>query len=937
MKRWIVQNSLRIFIGSLGILAMPRTVLAASTKPVFTAVPVINDTSPRARDLLTGYPGSWLGANPITFHFQWQVCNSAGASCVDIAGANANTFSVRSKDVGHRLRLQVEATNTLGVTSATSSATAEVQAMRPRNDALPVVSGSAFYQQTLRATIGAWTGTPTVTYAYRWKRCNNLGEDCTSLHGANASTYSVRLEDVGHTLRVAVTATNAGGATAAWSTKTRIVAPVAPFNLGTPTISDVTPRDGTVLVAYRGSWQGTAPITYQYQWLACNALGNACQPVVREQRPSIIMRSSNIGIRLRVEVRATNAAGSLTATSLATAQVRPMRPRNNKRPVVIGVPAFQHTLSATRGSWSGTPTISYGYRWKRCDSLGENCTSIHAATRPTYIVQLEDAGHTLCVAVSATNAGGTTGVRSAVTSEVGPVAAINLIPPTISDTTPHDGDVLTAYVGSWRGTEPIEFHYEWFRCNSLGTGCVPISGANGEHLIVSAALFGHRLRVRISTRNPAGITSAESLATSVVEASAPRNMVLPRVSGEALDGALLRTTEGGWGGTGPQDYTIRWQRCDALGDPCITISGATNASYRVTADDVGYALRAASVASNSGGVSAARSNSTAVVAAIPPLRVERPRLRGIHRVGLALHSTPGVWTGTEPITFQYQWLRCDPSGESCLPISGANESTYTMLSSDNGSRVRSQVTAVNAGGLGRWTSWSSGEVVALGSVVFIDEFASTDAIRDPTARSAPAGEPLSSDWDITSGQALQIMGSAWVGDPSGDPELAAATFRMHTQASFGNAVLSFQFRVFGFFSTSETPTEEWDGVHALVRYVDQTELYAVSLNRRDDTLQIKKKCHGGATNNGTYYELSSKPKLLPVAVGTLREAVVVVRNLDNGSVSIDAMIDGVLIERVIDAGVGCAPILVNGSVGIRSDNVEFEFDNFEVRKLSPVR
>jgi sugar lactone lactonase YvrE len=88
---------------------------------------------------------------------------------------------------------------------------------------LPTISGTAALGYKLTASPGTWSYEPT-SYTYRWKRCSSAGTSCTAITGATASTYTLRVSDVGSLLRVAVTASNpAGRSKPASSTATKVV------------------------------------------------------------------------------------------------------------------------------------------------------------------------------------------------------------------------------------------------------------------------------------------------------------------------------------------------------------------------------------------------------------------------------------------------------------------------------------------------------------------------------------------------------------------------------------------------------------------------------------------------------------------------------------------------------------------------------------------
>ena len=123
----------------------------------------------------------------------------------------------------------------------------------PVNTALPAVSGSAVEGQTLSARAGSWEGSPT-SYTYQWEDCNTSGEACANISRATSSAYKLTSTDVGHTLRVVVTATNTGGSTKATSAATATIAPgPAPVNKTLPLISGLA-IEGQTLSASTGSW-----------------------------------------------------------------------------------------------------------------------------------------------------------------------------------------------------------------------------------------------------------------------------------------------------------------------------------------------------------------------------------------------------------------------------------------------------------------------------------------------------------------------------------------------------------------------------------------------------------------------------------------------------------------------------------------------------------
>ena len=81
--------------------------------------------------------------------------------------------------------------------------------------------------------------------------------------------------------------------------------------------------------------------------------------------------------------------------------------------------------------------------------------------------------------------------------------------------------------------------------------------------------------------------------------------------------------------------------------------------------------------------------------------------------GIKLSATTGSWSGTEPITYSYQWLSCTAEEEGCATIAGATSSTFTPTSAYLSRALKVDVTASNSAGSATAAAWSS-EVRGLG-------------------------------------------------------------------------------------------------------------------------------------------------------------------------------------------------------------------------------
>jgi PASTA domain len=207
----------------------------------------------------------------------------------------------------------------------------------------PRISGVARDGDTLTTSDGVWSGAQPITYTYAWGRCDRFFDSCDYIPGATAQTFTIRSVDVGYRLWVRVTASNAVGSAEAVSNHTALVVARAPSNVLLPDV-DGEARLGAILVAGPGSWQGTAPISYTYQWQACDAAVATCTDIDGQTGQVMRVNSVDLGDVIRVVVTASNVAGSAAAASAGTDVFRATPPR--RRCVVPNVRG--KTLRAAR-------------------------------------------------------------------------------------------------------------------------------------------------------------------------------------------------------------------------------------------------------------------------------------------------------------------------------------------------------------------------------------------------------------------------------------------------------------------------------------------------------------------------------------------------------------------------------------------------------------
>ena len=482
-------------------------------------------------------------------------------------GGEGDSYLTTSADLGRHLRLAMTATNRAGKATVWSATVGPIVEAPPETRTEPIIIfapelydtpevGEWFWQDG-----GAWVEygdadyPPISNYFAEWLRCTTEGADsetlpagCVPANGQVAATdgprsaYLPNTSDVGWYLRVAITARNAAGSTT-WYSGTSPIVPepprYAPQLMEEPYFeSDVSV--GEVYVGV-GIWSAYPPVSpIQYRWHRCTGdAGDAtyeapvgCSPIGSAYVESRWYETiaADTGMRIRVEIIATNSEGRGTwfsRTSPIVPNLLPSNPGGAGAPAVSVTAGNSNSLSAWGGSWSGYGAPELTYAWYSCTSGGSdtpatrpsNCSAISGASAATLLPQ-NLGGRYIRVGVTGTNSRGT---ATRFSTAFGPIAPAPTVTgnPAISGTA-RVGRSLSASTGTWTGSPTLS--YQWFRCTRVGrdnptdtpSGCTAISGATLDAYQLMPTDRSRFIRVRVTGTNASGSKAIFSQSTVAV-------------------------------------------------------------------------------------------------------------------------------------------------------------------------------------------------------------------------------------------------------------------------------------------------------------------------------------------------------------------------------------------------------------------------------------
>jgi hypothetical protein len=184
-------------------------------------------------------------------------------------------------------------------------------------------------------------------------------------------------------------------------------------------------------------------------------------------------------------------------------------------------------------------------------------------------------------------------------------------------------------------------------------------------------------------------------------APAPVSKGPPLIQGPSppQDGLTLTTKPGQWDGPPGMTVSRQWLRCNSAGSVCTAISGATGTAYTLGAADVGGRVTVQEVARcqlTSPICQPQTSYSAPSGPILPdPSNQAAPQISGVAQVGQVLSASVGFWRSPAPLSFGYQWIRCNAAG-ICSNLPGAVGADYRLVAADKGATLRVVVTAHNA-------------------------------------------------------------------------------------------------------------------------------------------------------------------------------------------------------------------------------------------------
>ena len=473
---------------------------------------------------------------------------------------------------------------------------------------------------------------------------------------------------------------------------------------GTPEVEQTLTLDISAIADADGL--ANASYTYLYQWVRNGA-------EIRDATDtSYTLVDADEGKTIKVKVSFLDDSNNQeTRTSAATVAVAP-RPNSppTGAPTINGTPQVRRTLTVDTSEIAdadGMETAVFRYQWFAASDFAT--VEFHGETSPTYTVPPTAVGLAIKVKVSYTDDRGHTETLTSEATEVVAAAAPNSDPtglPTIGGT-PQVGETLTADTSAIEdadGLTNVSYSYQWVGSQSVidaDTGVAyiltfEIPDQTGPTYTLASADEGWTFEVKVSFTDDAD--NQESLTSAATEPVAPRPNTeatgAPTISGTPqVDETLTADVSGIGDEDGLTNVSYRYQWLAGGSD----IEDATSSSYLLTTGEQGQTIQVkVTFTDDADNQESLTSAETLEVEAKPNTAATgEPSISGTPQVEQTLTAdASGISdaNGLNNVSYQYQWLRDDAD------IAGQTNSTYELVSVDEGRTIKVRVTFTDDAG-----------------------------------------------------------------------------------------------------------------------------------------------------------------------------------------------------------------------------------------------
>ena len=365
-------------------------------------------------------------------------------------------------------------------------------------------------------------------------------------------------------------------------------------------------------------------------------------------------------------------------------------------PTITGTAQVGETLTADTSDIAdanGLSNVQHEYQWLADDA------EIAGATGSAYTLVDDDEGKAIKVRVSFTDdADNDESMTSAATDAVAAAATPNSPAtgaPTISGTA-QVGETLTTNasgIADADGLSNVQYEYQWLADDA------EIAGATNATYTLTDSDEGKAVKVEVSFTDDAGnhetLTSEATDAAAAAQTNSPATGA-PTISGTAQVGETLTADTSGIAdadGLSNVQYEYQWLADDA------DISGATNATYTLAAEDEGKAIKVevsfTDDADNEETLTSAGTDAAAAASTRNSPATGVPTISGTAQVGETLTAdTSGIADadGMENAAVAFYWGTYDnATGQNLLRMIDS-EGTYTIEPRDVGMTIHVHVT-----------------------------------------------------------------------------------------------------------------------------------------------------------------------------------------------------------------------------------------------------